>query len=303
MTKGNILITGGSGLIGTQLTDILLQKGYKVSHLSRKAGFENNVTKYFWDPASSQIDTKAFENIDHIIHLAGAGIADKRWTSDRKKEILNSRIESSKLLFETLKTIKNNVKSVISSSAIGFYGFSDNAEVFDEKSKNGTDFLAKVTKKWEEEVDKMVNLKLRIVKLRIGVVLTNKGGALPQLVAPIKYFVGAPLGTGKQIVSWIDLADLCSLFVFAIENTNMTGAYNAVAPNTISNESLTKAIAKQLNRPVWPIKVPDFLLKLILGEMAVVVTGSCNVQNKRINDETDFTYQFDDLTHCLKKYL
>ena len=303
MTRNSILITGGSGLVGTQITELLLAKGYSVSHLSRKEDFSGIVKKYKWDPSSKSIDIKAFENVDHIIHLAGAGIADKRWTDERKKEIIDSRVESTQLLFNTLKTNKNNVKSIVSASAIGYYGFSKVGSSFAENSEPGSDFLAGVTKDWEKEVDEFEKINIRVVKLRIGVVLTSKGGALPQMALPIKLFAGSPLGSGSQIVSWIDLVDLCNLFVFGIENENMNGAYNAVAPNPVSNKQLTKAIAKVLHRPVWPVNVPEFMLKIIIGEMQVVVTGSCNVENKRIKEETDFKYIYTDVEESLKHNL
>jgi uncharacterized protein len=303
MRKTNVLITGGSGLVGTRLTEILLDKGYNVSHLSRKEDLNNPIKKYKWDIETNFIDKKAFENIDHIIHLAGAGVAEKRWTEERKKEILNSRIDSTKLLHDILKSTTNTTKSVVSASAIGYYGFGGDNKAFVETDKPANDFLANVTKLWEAEVDKITNLNIRIVKLRIGVVLTDKGGALPQMALPIKLLAGSPLGSGKQVISWIDLDDLCNMFVYALENTQMVGAYNAVAPNPATNKIFTEAIGKALNRPIWPLSVPNFVLKLVLGEMAVMATGDCNVQNKRIKNETNFKYQYPDLEKCLKRYL
>lgn len=303
MAKANILITGGSGLVGTRLSEILIEKGYIVSHLSRKQDLNHQIKKFRWDPANNFIDLNSLQNVDHIINLAGAGVADKRWTDERKAEILSSRINSSKLLFDTLSGNSHKVKSVISASAIGYYGFSSNKKIFEENDKPANDFLANVTKLWEEEVDKINQLNIRTVKLRIGVVLTNKGGALPQIVLPIKLFAGSSLGSGHQIVSWIDLDDLCNMFVYSIENPKMNGDYNAVAPNPITYTELTKTIGKVLSRPIWPISVPRFLLKIAVGEMEVVISESCNVRNKRITLETDFKYQFTNIFDCLKKYL
>lgn len=303
MIKSNILITGGSGFVGTRLTELLIRKGFNISHLSRKEDLTGKVKKYKWDIEKGYINPKAFVKIDHIIHLAGAGIADKRWTDARKKEILDSRVDSTKLLFEFLKTNKNQVKTIVSASAIGYYGFGSSNEVFDEGDKPASDFLANVTALWENEVDKITKLDIRIVKMRIGVVLSEKGGALPQMVTPVKLLAGSPLGTGEQMISWIDLDDLCNLFIFAIENTEMAGAYNAVAPNPVSNKMFTKAIGKIINRPIWPISVPKFLLNIVLGEMEVVVTGNCNVKNKRIAEETDFVFEFPNLEKSLKKHL
>lgn len=303
MNKGDILITGGSGLVGNRLTELLLEGGYSVSHLSRKEDFLGKVKKYRWNPLHNYFDINALKNIDHIIHLAGAGVADERWTDERKSEILSSRIDSSKLLFETLKINKNTVKSVISASAIGYYGFVDSDKIFSEKDVSGKDFLANVTQLWENEVDKISSLGIRVVKMRIGVVLTEKGGALPQMALPIKLFAGSPLASGSQMVSWIDLDDLCNMFIYAFENESMQGAYNAVAPNPVTNKALTKVIAKVLNRPVWPISVPNFLLKVVVGEMAQIVTGSCHVVNKRIAEETSFKYQYKNVEDCLVSHL
>jgi uncharacterized protein len=299
----SILITGGSGLVGTRLTEILLEKGYKVSHLSRKEDLTAKVKKYFWDPKAQKMDREVIKKVDFIINLAGAGVADERWTDERKKEILDSRIESAEMLFNSLKNINNQVKAIISASAIGYYGFGQIGDSFDEKSKPGSDFLATVTQKWENAIEKIGGLGIRIVKLRIGVVLTDKGGALPQMVTPIKFFAGSPLGSGNQMVSWIDLDDLCNMFIYAIENETMKGVFNAVAPNPVTNEQLTKAIGKILNRPIWPIKVPEFMLKVIVGEMETVVTGSCDVKNKRIKEETDFKYQFVNVEESLRHNL
>jgi uncharacterized protein (TIGR01777 family) len=303
MIKANILITGGSGFVGTRLTEILIEKGYTVSHLSRKQDLNHQIKKFKWDPANNFIDLNSLQNIDHIVNLAGAGVADKRWTDERKAEILSSRINSSKLLYETLSANSHKVKSVITASAIGYYGFSSDKKIFEENDKPANDFLATVTKLWEEEIDKISKLNIRIVKLRIGVVLSEKGGALPKIVLPIKLFAGSSLGSGDQIVSWIDLDDLCNMFVYAIENPKMEGAYNAVAPNPVSYSELTNIIGKVLSRPIWPISVPRFLLKIAVGEMEVVIAESCNVRNKRIAEETDFKYQYTNITDCLKKCL
>lgn len=303
MKNKNVLITGGSGLIGNRLTELLIEKGYVVSHLSRKEDLKSGIKKYRWDSNTKFFDEKALKNVDYILHLAGAGIADERWTEERKKEILDSRINSTALLYDNLKKVDNNVKAVVSASAIGYYGFAENGIVFDENDKPGTDFLANVTELWEKAVDKIAQLNIRIVKIRIGVVLSEKGGALPQMALPVKLFAGSPLGSGEQVISWIDLDDLCNLFIFAIENEKMEGAYNAVSPNPVSNKTFTQAIAKVLNRPVWPIKVPKFLLKIAVGEMEMMISGGSNIKNKRIAEETNFVYEFPTLEKSLKKHL
>ena len=300
MENKNVLITGGSGLVGQRLSEILIEKGYSVSHLSRKEDLTGPIKKYRWDPESGLFDTNCLKNIDHIIHLAGAGVADKRWTESRKKEILASRIDSTKLLLANLEKTNNNVKSVVSASAIGYYGFYENEKLFTEKDNAGTDFLATVTKAWENESGKFSAIGIRTVRLRIGVVLSEKGGALPQMVNPIKYFAGMAIGSGQQIISWIALDDLCNLFIYSIENESIKGIYNAVAPNPISNNEFTKMIGKVLKRPIWPINLPEFLLEILLGEMANIVTKGSAVSNHRIANETDFRYKFTSLEPCLK---
>ncbi len=303
MENKNVLITGGTGLVGNRMAQLLLAKGYSVRFLSRAEDLQSQIKKYKWDPTTGFIDKAALENVATIIHLAGAGVAEKRWTTTRKKEILDSRINSTELLFVTLKNTKNHVKTIISASAIGFYGFSNTDKLYHETDKVGTDFLAKVTNAWENETEKFTQLGLRVAKLRIGVVLSEKGGALPQMVMPIKYFAGAAIGSGQQMISWIALDDLCNLFIYCIENEKVRGVYNAVAPKPVTNQSFTKTIGKIIKRPIWPINIPAFLLKIVLGEMAVIVTESNAVSNQRIATETEFTYQFTELEPCLQQLL
>lgn len=303
MENKNVLITGGSGLVGQRLSELLIEKGYTVSHLSRKEDLSGSIKKYRWDATTGYFEANCLKNIDHIIHLAGAGVADKRWTDARKKEILDSRIESTKLLYKNLNNRPNQVKSIVSASAIGYYGFSSENIIFNEKSKVGTDFLAKVTEAWELETESFDKLGIRNVRLRIGVVLSEKGGALPQMVNPVKYFAGMAIGSGQQTISWISLDDLCNLFIYSIENESIRGIYNAVAPNPVSNKEFTKIIGKVLHRPIWPINLPEFLLKIILGEMAQIVTKGSAVSNHRIANETNFEYQFTTLEPCLQNLL
>ncbi len=207
-----ILITGASGLIGTRLTEMLIQKGYQVSHLgrTRKLG---SVQTYLWNVDEGEVDAEAFVGVDTIMHLAGAGIADKRWNKKRKKEILESRIKSSSLLYQALKKGNHSVKTVIAASAIGYYGFNLDEDIYDEESKPGSDYLAQVTKQWEEEVEKIESLGIRLTKLRIGIVLSDKGGALIEMAKPVRFGVGAVLGTGRQYLSWIHIDDLCAMFI------------------------------------------------------------------------------------------
>ncbi len=294
----SILITGASGLIGARLTEILLEKGYRVAHLgrSKKSG---GVPSYIWDVEKGEIDLKSLEGADAIIHLAGAGVAEKRWTHQRKQEILESRTKSAALLYESLKDTKHNVKVVVSASAIGYYGGGRGIEVVNEESKPGNDYLATVVVDWEKALDRISSLGMRVAKIRIGIVLSEKGGALKEMASPIKWGVGAPLGTGEQMVSWIHLDDLSNLFIKAVEDASMVGAFNGVSPHPVTNREMTKAIAKVLKRPLFLPAIPTFVLKIMIGEMAdIVVTGS-NVSSEKIQ-RSGFKFKFTDLDNTLR---
>jgi len=296
----NILITGASGLIGSRLTELLLQKGYQVSHLgrSKKSG---SVKSFVWNVDAGELDKEALAGVDTIIHLAGAGVADKRWNGKRKKEILESRTKSSALLYDTLKRGNHAVKAVVSASAIGYYGFCLDERIFTEESKPGTDYLAQVTKAWEESVNKISSLGVRVAKLRIGIVLSEKGGALAEMAKPIRFGVGAALGTGKQYLSWIHIDDLCAMFIKAVEDEQMHGAYNAVC-DWVTNEAMTKSIASELKKPLILPPVPGFIMKLIVGEMAVIVVNGSKVSSEKIR-KTGFTFQYPDLREALRNLL
>lgn len=297
----NILITGATGLVGSQLTEILLQRGYNVSHLGRTKR-SGKVSSYVWNVDNGSIDKDAFKEVDTIIHLAGAGVADKRWIVARKKEILDSRIKSTRLLFKTLEKETHQVRSIISASAIGLYGFTAGEEIFTEDSKPGTDFLAQVTQQWEKEVDTISSLEIRVVKMRIGIVLSDKGGALPAMAKPIRFGVGAPLGSGKQYLSWIHLDDLCAMFLKAVEDETMIGAYNAVGTEWVTNEEMTKSIASALKRPLWLPSIPAFLMKMIIGEMAVIVVNGSKVSSGKIQ-KAGFKFQYTELAAALNDLL
>ncbi len=296
-----ILITGASGLVGKRLTELLLQKGYQVCHLGRSKR-QGAVPSFVWDVDKGTIESETFTGVDALIHLAGAGVADKRWTESRKREILESRIKSSALLFETLKKENGTVQSFVSASAIGYYGFGLSDEVFTEESKSGSDFLAQVTKQWEEGVDQINSLGIRVVKLRIGIVLSNKGGALAEMAKPIALGFGASLGTGNQYLTWIHLDDLCKMFIKAVEDQLMNGAYNAVGPEWVTNEEMTDAIAKILKKPLWLPPVPGFVLKMILGEMADLVVNGSKISSAKVQ-AAGFKFKFTKLEEALSDLL
>lgn len=293
----HILLTGGTGLIGKRLTARLLAGGYAVSHLSRSAGNNPQVKTYLWDVNKGEIDASCVDDVDIIVHLAGAGIADERWTDERKKEMVDSRTKSIGLIYDLIKHKKHTINSVISASAIGYY--SDRGEeLMTEESPPSNDFMAKCCIAWENAVDEGRAMGLRIVKFRTGVVL-DKEGALLKMAAPVKLFVGAPLGSGKQWVPWIHWQDVVDMYLYAIENENFTGVYNMVSPNPVTNTQLTKAIAKQLHRPLWAPNVPAFVLKLLMGEMGTIVLGSTKVSAQKIEGE-GFKFKFPVIVPALK---
>jgi uncharacterized protein (TIGR01777 family) len=293
-------LTGASGLVGTRLTELMSQKGYRISHLGRSKK-KGTVPSFVWDVGKRQIDPEALKGVDAIIHLAGAGVAEKRWTEKRKKEILESRTQSSALLFDTLKKTPNAVKTFVSASAIGYYGFGfEKKDIATEDTPPGDDFLSRVVVAWEDEVSKISTLGIRVARIRIGIVLSEKGGALVEMAAPIKLGVGSPLGTGNQILPWIHLDDLCGIFIKAIEDPNMQGAFNAVGPNPATNREMTKAIAKVLRKPLWAPPVPGFVLRMILGQMSEIVVNGRNVSAKKI-EQAGYKFRFAELEPALRE--
>lgn len=302
-TNQTVLITGGTGGIGHRLTQLLLQQGYQVAYLSRNNESIPSVTVYQWDIKKGHLDPQAIATADHIIHLAGAGIADERWTDKRKEEILKSRTQSTELLAQALTKNKHHVKSFIGASAIGYYGADTGDRPMTETSVGGTDFMAQVVRAWERSEDQVAALGIRTVKLRTGVALTMTGGALPKLAQPVKLGAGAPIGSGQQYISWIHLDDLCRMYIQALTDESWQGVYNAVAPDPVTNETLTRAIANVLHRPMILPNIPNFVIKLMYGEMAIVVTGGNYVLNKRIADETSFVFEYADLTKALENLL
>jgi len=295
----SILITGGSGLIGKLLTAAFLEKGYQVSHLSRKPGNNPQVKTYLWNIAKNEIDEHCIDGIDTIVHLAGAGIADKRWTAERKRELIESRTKSIGLIYKLIKSRPNKVSAVVSASGVGYYSDSGD-ELMHEESPPNSDFMAQCCIAWEHAVDEGKSLSLRIVKFRTGVVLDKKGGALSQMALPVKFGVGAAFGNGRQWIPWIHWQDMIGMYLFGIDNIHLTGVYNMVAPNPVTNKQFMRAMAKQLFRPLWPLKVPAFVFKLLLGEMSIIVLGSTKVSAQKIENER-FIFKYPDLPGALKQ--
>jgi uncharacterized protein len=297
-----VLITGGTGLIGRALTKSLLEKGYEVIILTRDpAKFATHTTRLnyaAWDPAAQTIDTDAITKTDHIIHLAGAGVADKRWSKKRKQEIVESRVKSGELLVKTLRETANQVQSVISSSAIGWYGPDDKGQNtgFAEDAPAAADFLGQTCKQWEASIEPVAQLGKRLVKLRTGIVLSKDGGALKEFLKPLRFGIASILGTGRQMISWIHIDDMVRLYITAIEKENMIGVYNAVAPSPVTNKQLIMALArKKRGRFFIPVYVPSFVLKIMLGEMSIEVLKSATVSCEKLS-KTGFIFQYPTIT-------
>lgn len=309
-----VLITGGTGLIGTALSQHLLNEGYNVIILSRNPQetasrhgvdaqrkffrYSGNIYYSRWNIREMTIDSAAFKEADYIVHLAGAGVADKRWTDARKKEILESRTRSSALLLKYLKNETNKVKAVISASAIGWYG-PDNGKVFTENDPPAKDFLGQTCESWESSIDPVVDLGKRLVKLRTGIVLSNDGGALAEFKKPIRFGMAAVLGDGKQMTSWVHIDDVCRAFIHAIEYQQMHGVYNLTAPNPVTHEQLTIDLATQMKGKMFiRSKVPAAILKLVLGEMSIEILKSATVSSEKLQHE-GFSFLFPDLHKAL----
>ena len=300
----HILITGATGLIGRSLTKHLLGEGHAVSYYTRDIKstsrfMSDQAHAYIWAPERGKIDLTPLRQVDAIIHLAGAGIADKRWTQRRKQELVESRIETADLLLRHLKVMPHQVKSVISASAIGYYGLNTGSRTLTEESEAGMDFPARLVQSWERKMQEFSALGIRSVQLRTGIVLSGQGGALPKLVRPVKYGIGSPLGRGTQMQSWIHIDDITRLYAQAVKDENWHGAYNAVAPQPVTNIEMTRQIAVLLKRPLWLPPVPIKILRILLGEVADLIVSDNLVVNERIARETNFKYQFRDLRSAL----
>jgi uncharacterized protein len=294
-----ILITGATGMIGKEIVALLLRNNHTVHYLTTSKDKIQNKPNYygfFWNPEQSIIDENCLMGVDAVIHLAGATVS-KRWTNSYKEEIIESRVLTTNLLYKALKDFPNQVKQVVSASAIGIYPDSL-TEVYTEDSlKVSHDFLGTVVQKWEESVDVFSVLKIKVCKIRIGLVLSDKGGALAEMVKPIKLGLGSPFGSGMQMQSWIHIADLVELFYFAVHN-QLEGVYNAVAPNAVTNKELTKSIANVLGKPFFMPAVPKFAMQLFLGEMHQLLFSSQHVSSEKIQDK-QFHFRFTELEMAL----
>ncbi len=294
-----VLITGATGLIGTKLSRLCRDKGIKVSYLTTsksKIDKEEDYQGYFWDPNSDVIEAGCLDNVKTIVHLAGASIAEP-WSESYKRKIIKSRTQTAALLYKTLEKNSNQVENFISASAIGIYPSSLEKLYFEENNETADNFVGEVVEKWEAAADQFESLGLDVAKIRVGLVLAEDGGMLEKIKKPISLNMGAALGSGKQWQSWIHLDDLAGIFLYAIEN-NLTGTYNAVAPNPVTNKELTNELAKQMGKSVWLPNVPKFALKALLGEMSQIVLSSQLVSSKKI-EGVGYSFEYTNLSRAL----
>ena len=298
-----VLITGATGLIGSKLVQLCHQKGWSVNYLStskNKLQHQDNYKGFYWNPSVNEIDNSCLKGVDAIFHLVGASVA-QRWTRDYKKEILSSRIQTTKLLRTAIKDGKYSIKKIVSASAIGIYPTSLTGYYEEEYTNVNPSFLGEVVKKWEKEVDSFKSMNTEVVKLRIGIVLSDIAGALPKMAKPIRFGGGAAFGTGNQWQSWIHIDDLTNMFIYVMEN-DIKGVVNAVAPNPVTNLELTKAIAKRLKRPLILPNIPKTILNLILGDMHLILFESQRVSSKKI-ESLGFSFKYPNLKPALENLL
>jgi uncharacterized protein len=304
-TYKTVAITGGTGLVGKRLTALLIQKGYQVIIVSRnpQETANPNITYKKWDIAGNYIDPTILTNATHLVHLAGAGVADKRWTAERKKEILDSRVQSSNLLAHALANTAHNIQTVHSASAIGWYGPDKNSTSFTEDMPSHNDFLGDTCKQWETALTPITKQNIRLCTYRFGIVFSNEAGALKEFLKPLRFRVAAVLGNGKQVMSWIHIDDVCNAIIWGIENPQMSGVYNVVAPMPLSNKVITKTIAKLLwGNGFITIPIPSFMLKIILGEMSIEVLKSATVSANKLL-QTGFVFQYPTLNSTIMHLL
>ena len=297
-----VLITGGTGLIGEQLSKRLKDKGYEVAILSRARSKEEQILTYIWDLNKFEIDKEAIATADFIIHLSGSSIGEKRWTTKRKQQIIDSRIKSGQLIFDEIRKQNKNLKAFISASAIGYYGTTTSNKIFYETDPPGDDFLGRTCREWEQVADGFKNIGIRTVKIRTGVVLTKRGGALSKIKIPIKTGLGSAIGTGKQYIPWIHIDDLCGIYIKAIEDTQMIGAYNAVAPEHVTNKEFTQRLTTILKKTVWFPNIPAVVMKTLFGEMSEILLQGSRVSAEKIQT-TGYNFQFPSLEGALKQLM
>lgn len=294
----NVLLAGGSGLVGKRLTKLLRKKGHEVAWLSRQKRPAHDVRTFVWDVPGKRIEPGAIAFADAVINLAGAGVADRRWTESYKKEIYSSRIGSTSLLAAAIAADGKRVNVLVNASAIGIYGHHWEGTVTEE-TEPGNDFLARVCRDWERAA---LPAGIRTCFIRTGIVLSENEGLVGKLKTPVRFFAGAAIGSGMQITSWIHLDDLCLAYLHMLENETLSGAYNAVAPVPVTNAELTRLVAERLNRRILLPNIPDVVLNVLFGEMAGIMTGNQPVSAKKLID-SGYTFRFSQAEEALRNLL
>jgi uncharacterized protein (TIGR01777 family) len=297
-----VLITGGRGLIGRYLTSLLLSKGYNVSYLSRQSNQFGKVRIYRWDPDNGIIDPVVFEGVDYIIHLAGSNLGEKRWTKDRKEEIISSRVASARLIHKVITENHIPVRAFITASATGYYGAVTTDRVFSEEDPPANDFTGTVCRLWEESADLFSNTGIRTVKIRTAMVLEKYDSALSRLLKPASYGIFPILGSGRQYMPWIHINDLCNIYLKALQDVSMKGPYNAVSPSATANAEFMRALARALRKPFFNPPVPAFILKASMGEMADTILKGSRVSSKKLTS-SGFEFMFPRLEEALDNLL
>jgi uncharacterized protein (TIGR01777 family) len=294
-----VLIAGGTGLIGTRLSHLLKDAGHEVLHLSRKRKLDAEFPAYGWDLQEGHIDEEALQKASHIVNLAGAGIADKPWTERRKRQIIDSRVTSNRVIKNYLEREEFDIKAYISGSAIGYYGDQGDQILHEDTNPTKQGFLSESVIQWEQAIKSVAATGIRTVTFRIGLVLSTRGGALEKILIPFHFRLGTYFGSGKQWYAWIHIDDLCQMFIQAIEDDKMAGIFNAVAPNPLTNKDFTANIAKAMDKTVALLPAPSFALRLAMGEMADAVLTSARVSSEKILNY-GFEFSFPELVPAVQ---
>ncbi|MCB0518751.1 MAG: TIGR01777 family protein [Lewinellaceae bacterium] len=297
-----ILIAGGTGLVGLRLSQLLKEKKYDVLHLSRSKDPTAEFPAYQWDLGKGTIDQEAIEKADYIINLAGAGIADKPWTKERKQLIIDSRVDSTQLLKKYIAQQKTPPKAYIAASAVGYYGSRGDQLMKESDPPADKGFLAESVTLWENAIRQVEETGVRLATIRIGIVLSTQGGALEKILLPFKFFNGAYFGSGQQWMSWVHIDDLCRMFIEAVENEQFQGIYNGVGPHPSRNKDFVYKVKAALGKPALIVPAPEAALRLVMGEMADVVFESTRVSSEKI-EKTGFKFQFPELVPALRDLL
>ncbi len=299
MSGKTVLIGGGTGLVGSRLSELLEKRNYNVLHLSRKANIDARFPAYKWDIKNKTIDETAIAKADYVINLAGAGIVDGRWTESRKKLLIDSRVDSTLLLKNAFEKMGKAPKAYISASAVGYYGNTGEALVKESDQPVDEDFLSHCVVEWEKAIDKVKATGWRTARIRIAIVLSTKGGALEKIMLPLKANVGGYFGDGQQWYSWIHIDDLCNQFIYALENDNFKGTFNGASPNPERNKPFTKKIADAMDKTALLAPGPAFVMRLAMGEMADTILNSNRISAEKIQ-AAGFKFQFPELEGAVR---